>query len=250
MVIKPGPNMKIQYCNDYDDMSQMACDSLITQLKTRSNQLVCVATGNSPSGVYKKLGNIYKNHPDYFKELSIVKLDEWGGLDDDDPNSCEYYIKHRILKPLHISINRYLSFKSNAKDSQAECDRIQSQIDGKGPIDICILGLGQNGHIGFIEPSELLSFGCHVGQLTQSSKQHQMTQNMSNKPVYGLTLGLGDIFKSKKIILLVTGENKKNIIEQLLTKNISTQLPASLLWLHNNVECFIDSEIIANSNHS
>lgn len=106
-------------------------------------QLVCIATGNSPIGTYNRLEKTYKNHPEYFKEICIVKLDEWGGLNDDDPNSCEYYIKQKILQPLHIKEKRYISFKSDEEDSQAECDRIQKQVDARGPIDICILGLGK-----------------------------------------------------------------------------------------------------------
>lgn len=242
MEIKLGRDMKIRYCIDYEEMSLMASNSVISDLKANSIRFVCVATGNSPTGTYSRLEKIYNVHPEYFKELSIVKLDEWGGLNDNDPNSCEYYIRHKILRPLHIAENQYVSFKSDAADSQVECDRVQSQIDALGPIDICILGLGKNGHIGFIEPSELLSIGCHVGQLSSSSKNHQMVEKMRFKPDYGLTLGLGDLFRSKKIILLVTGENKEKIIEKLLSKKITTQLPASLLWLHGNVECYIDSE--------
>lgn len=242
MVKKPGHNMKIKYCTDYDEMSQRANNSIIKDLKANSKQLICIATGNSPIGTYVRLEESFKAHPEYFKELSIVKLDEWGGLDDNDSNSCEYYIRHKIIQPLQIAENRYISFKSDTEDSQAECERVQSQIDARGPIDICILGLGKNGHIGFIEPSELLSIGCHVSQLSLCSKQHQMTENMRFKPNYGLTLGLGEIFHSKKIILLVTGENKKKVIDKLLTKKITTQLPVSLLWLHKNVECYLDSE--------
>jgi len=79
-----------------------------------------------------------------------------------------------------------------------------------------------------------------VGQLAQTSMQHQMVDKINVKPSYGLTLGMADILQSKKIILLITGSNKQNITEQLLTKNITTQLPASLLWLHSNVECYLD----------
>lgn len=234
--------MNIKFCNDYDHMSQLAYDSIVSDLKIKSKQLICTATGNSPTGVYKKLAEYYKIQPNYFKDISIIKLDEWGGIDINDPSSCETYIRRKILVPLHILNERYIAFKSNSNSPEKECERIQNEIDEKGPIDLCILGIGVNGHIGFNEPAESLSSGCHIGQLAQTSMQHQMVNEVKNKPSYGLTLGMADILNSKKIILLITGANKEKITEQLLNKSITTLLPASLLWLHNNVECYIDSD--------
>lgn len=234
--------MKIQNCPDYEDMSQMAYGSIINDLKVNPKQLLCLATGNSPTGLYKHLVNEYSSHSEYFKSLSVIKLDEWGGLSNENPDSCEAYLRNNILGPLHISDRNYISFKSDAEFPEKECERVQNELNRRGPIDICILGLGKNGHIGFNEPQESLTMNCHVGQLSKTSMQHQMTSGMLHKPKYGLTLGMADILQSKKIILLITGAGKQSIINQLLTKKISTQLPASFLWLHYNVKCFIDSE--------
>lgn len=237
--------MNIKYCENYDHMSHLAYDSIVSDLNKRSKQLICTATGNSPTGVYEKLSALYKTKPNHFNDISIVKLDEWGGINDNDPSSCETYIRHKILETLHISNDRYIAFKSNTISPEKECERIQNEIDNKGPIDLCVLGMGVNGHIGFNEPAESLSSGCHIGQLAQTSMQHQMVNEVKNKPRYGLTLGMADILQSKKIILLITGANKEKITEQLLTKKITTLLPASLLWLHSNVECYINSESLS-----
>uniref|UniRef100_UPI0035937362 6-phosphogluconolactonase n=1 Tax=Pricia sp. TaxID=2268138 RepID=UPI0035937362 len=113
-----------------------------------------------------------------------------------------------------------------------------------GPIDICILGLGKNGHIGFNEPAKTLTPFCHVAKLSEKSLQHSMANTMKPKPAYGLTLGMADILRSKKIILLLTGSDKQDIIFKLLSKEITTQLPASFLWLHHDVSCFIDSNAL------
>jgi len=236
--------MKITYCNNYDHMSQLAHDSIMSDLKAKPKQLLCLATGNSPTGVYEKLSEFYKIQPEYFEDLSILKLDEWGGINPNDPSSCETYIQHKILDPFNIPNERYISFKSNPNAPEKECERIQKEIDKKGPIDLCVLGIGVNGHIGFNEPAEFLSANCHVAQLQHTSMQHQMVNDIKVKPSYGLTLGMADILHSKKIMLLITGANKENITEQLLTKKITTHLPASLLWLHSNVECYIDSKSI------
>ena len=236
--------MNIIYCENYEKMSQWAHDSIVSGLKSNSKQLLCLATGNSPDGLYKKISSTYVTHPKYFKDFNIIKLDEWGGIAINDTSSCETYLRHKILEPLNISNDRFISFKSNPSGPEQECDRIQKELDEKGPIDICVLGIGVNGHIGFNEPAESLSAGCHISQLAKTSMQHQMVDNVTVKPRYGLTLGMADILQSKKIILLITGANKENITKQLLSKKITTKLPASFLWLHSNVECYINLESV------
>lgn len=238
--------MNIEYCADYEEMSQKCSTSIIESLKENAAQLLCAATGNSPEGVYKNLANAFLKEPEVFKNLRILKLDEWGGIPASDPNSCESFIQQKVLLPLRISAERYISFESNPESLEKECERIQSEIQKKGPIDICILGLGKNGHIGFNEPTDVLTPHCHVAQLSQESLQHQMANGMQNKPEYALTLGMTDILQSKKIVLLLTGSNKKNVIDRLLSKQVTTQLPASLLWSHPNVECFVDLRSMRN----
>ena len=158
----------------------------------------------------------------------------------DDPGSCETYIQDNILQTLNIGKERYISFDSNPESPEKECDRIRKELEQQGPIDICLLGLGQNGHIGLNEPAASLIPHCHVASLSEASLHHQMTGMMSSKPGYGLTLGMTDILLSKKIMLLITGAGKKDVIAQLMSKKISTWLPASLLWEHADVECFVD----------
>lgn len=233
--------MKVQYCSDYEEMSQLSCESIVFDLKKHPKQLICTATGNSPTGTYERLVNAYKDQPKCFNGLIIIKLDEWGGIDSNEPYSCESYLQKKIVQPLQIPRERYISFDPNPVSPKEECKRIQLEIEQKGPIDTCILGLGKNGHIGFNEPGNGLMPNCHVAELTADSLNHQMINELAKKPGYGLTLGMADILQSKKIILLITGANKKAVIEKLLTKHISSDLPASFLWLHPNVECYIDS---------
>ena len=236
--------MILHYCSGYDEMSQLSCESVISGLKENPSQLICTATGNSPLGMYKKMVDNYRADPHIFKELRIIKLDEWGGISAKNSNSCESFLVQHILQPLHISDDRYISFKSNPDSPKKECERIQDEIQKKGPIDVCILGMGLNGHIGFNEPANKLQSDCHVAQLSKDSLGHQMTLTMENKPAYGLTMGMVNILQSKKIILLLTGKNKKDIINKLLSKQITTHLPASLLWLHHDVECYIDGNSV------
>ena len=233
--------MKIRYCSDYHEMSHLASESILADIKLETRAWLGVATGNSPKKVYDNLGKLYNRNLGRFKNLGIVKLDEWGGIPMDASNSCETFIQNRILLPLKIPDKQYIAFASNPLDPQKECDRIQNEIDSIGALDVCILGLGKNGHIGFNEPAAFLQSKCHIAALSKVSMQHHMVDSLSDKPTYGLTLGMGDIIKSKKIILLITGVGKDEIVKELLTSKISTYLPASFLWLHANAECYIDS---------
>lgn len=234
--------MTIKYCDNYDHMSQMAFDELIDDLTINSKQLVCLATGNSPKALYKKIVDHHKKNPVLFNKIEIIKLDEWEGIESENSASCENYLRRNVLTPLNISNEKYISFKSNTAVPEKECARVQKEIEDRGPIGICILGLGKNGHVGFNEPSDFLTSDCHVAHLSESSLNHEMIVGETKKPEYGLTLGIGNIMQSEKIILLITGHNKKEIMKDFLAKKISTKLPASFLWMHPNVSCYIDSK--------
>ena len=232
--------MNLHYCAGYDEMSQRAYESIILDLKENPQQLICTATGNSPTGIYERLAKRFEDDPRCFKELIILKLDEWGGIDSKEPSACESYIQEKLIQPLRIPPKRYVAFDSNPVSPKEECRRIQTEIEQKGPIYICVLGIGQNGHIGFNEPADSLMPYCHMAKLTPESLNHQMINALGEKPSFGLTLGMADILQSRKIVLCITGTNKKEVIQNFLSKKITTGLPASFLWLHPNVECYID----------
>jgi galactosamine-6-phosphate isomerase len=231
--------MKIVHCEGYAEMSQQAAAVLLGQIGQKPNLLLCAATGSSPAGLYDQLAGKAVQDASFFNQLRVIKLDEWGGLPDAHPASCEYYLRTKLLEPLAITPDRYLSFHSDPPDPVGECDRLQAALEAHGPVDVCILGLGANGHLGFNEPAAFLTPHCHVAHLSEQSLGHSMVQTLQDKPAYGLTLGMADILRARKIILLIWGQNKQPVVEAWLTRRISTQLPASLLWLHPDVHCFI-----------
>ncbi|MDH3699244.1 MAG: 6-phosphogluconolactonase [Flavobacteriaceae bacterium] len=232
--------MNIISCSNYDEMSRLASLSVLSDLKKDTNQLLCPASGNSAIGVFKNMAQAYQEAPEYFNEARILMLDEWYGLAADHPNSCKAFLQEHLILPLCISEERYFYFKSDAPVAENECERMSAILKRQGPIDLCILGMGKNGHLGFNEPALTVSPHCHVAKLSDSSKNHAMISALANAPESGLTLGMTDILQSKKIILLLTGASKRNVIEKLLSKNITAELPASLLWDHPNVECYLD----------
>ncbi|MCM4166277.1 Glucosamine-6-phosphate deaminase 1 [Arenibacter antarcticus] len=236
--------MEIHYCSDYEKMTQMAFERLISELRDNPEQLLCPSKGTSTLGLYKKMAAHYQKEAAIFERLTIIKLDEWGGIPGCGPNSSETHLKTYLLDPLKITEERYISFDSSPVDAKKECDRMDNEIQERGPIDICILGMGKNGHLGFNEPANHLIPNCHIAELSPTSLMSSMAESMPDKPSYGLTMGMATILQSKKIILLLTGEDKKHTIKKLLNKEITSFLPASFLWLHPQVYCYLDKSSV------
>ncbi|WP_353197704.1 galactosamine-6-phosphate isomerase [Parapedobacter defluvii] len=237
--------MYISYYDSDEAMSQQASDVITAQLVQKPASLLCAATGGSPSRTYTLLREEAGQRPGLFARMKLIKLDEWGGLPPHHPASCESYLQAQLISPLDISGDRYIGFQSDATDPAKECTRIQQELGHAGPIDVCVLGLGVNGHIAFNEPADGLRAACHVAELTSQSLQHAMVADMAAKPTYGYTLGMADIMQAKQIILLVTGKNKEKATRELLSGKITSHLPASFLSLHPNTLCLIDQQAVS-----
>ncbi|MFD2202000.1 6-phosphogluconolactonase [Shivajiella indica] len=227
--------MKITYCKDYQNMSQKAAQIIFDEVMHKKDLLFCAATGNSPTGMYAEMA---KNKA-AFSEMRVVKMDEWGIIPLSYPDSCESYLEKHLLGPLEIPSDRYTSFDTASEKVQEECIRMQKFIQESGPFDICILGLGKNGHIAFNEPADSLEPDFHKAILAPSTIQHDPALSQGEEPAYGLCVGMRDILQSKKIIFLVTGKGKEAAIRQIMEGKITTQCPASFLWLHPNTDCLI-----------
>jgi len=230
----------VHHCRDYEEMSRRAASSVIAAATAKSDFLLCAPTGNSPVGLYQELIREGARQPDLRRSLRVVKLDEWLGVPADHPASCEHFLQSRLVGPLAIAAERYLSFDSKPKDPVRECARISAELERQGPIDVCILGLGRNGHVGLNEPAPNLQPHCHVAKLSAETFGHAMMGGLEAKPAFGLTLGIGDILAARKIVLLVTGAGKERAIARFLEATITTDLPATFLWLHHDVEVFLD----------
>jgi galactosamine-6-phosphate isomerase len=232
--------MKIEHYKNHEGISQRAVDLILAELLRKKDLMLCAATGNSPTRTYELLRQANEKKPGLFASLRIIKLDEWGGIPSDFPGTCETYLRDQLIRPMNISPERYVAFSSDPAEPEAECRRIQSALNQSGGIDICILGLGMNGHIALNEPAGYLKPFCHVAELSTTTLQHPMAAGMGNKPSFGLTLGMTEILSSKKIIMLIHGKNKRTIAQELFTGKISTWLPASFLWLHPDTVCLSD----------
>lgn len=236
--------MNIERFNSCDELSWKAKDYVVQEIEKNKNLLLCVATGASPTRTYQLLAHKFQEQPQLFDQLRIIKLDEWGGIPMDQTGTCESYIQTYIIQPLQIPESRYIGFNSNPEDGSKECKTIQEKLRKEGPINLCILGLGMNGHLALNEPADFLQAHCHVSKLSPSSLQHPMTNEMQDKPSYGLTLGMADILQSQKVLILISGQQKQAIVKQFLSQKITSSIPASFLWLHPDVTCLIAKEAI------
>lgn len=234
--------MKIIKSENYKEMSILASNMMIDVLARKPDALFCIATGSSPTDTYQFFVERIKTEKIDTSRMRIVKLDEWCGLPKENPATCEHYIETHLLKPLGISADseRYISFQPLEEDFEAECTRVSRLLQESGGIDCCILGIGKNGHLGLNEPGEEIYPFAHKSILHAKTKTHAMLSENGEAVSAGYTLGIKNLLDSRQIILLVTGAQKEEAYARLQNRLVSTDCPASFLWLHENSVCITD----------
>lgn len=236
--------MNFHYLPDFAAMSRKGFELVKAEIDAKPDLLFCVASGGSPSGLYSEMVNYQKEQPGFCSALKVVKLDEWGGLEPGSTFTSEYDVQTKFLQPLGISPERYLTIDPFTADPTGDCERMKSMLELHGPVDICILGIGVNGHIALNEPGDNLQLGFHISKLAESTLNNGMIKSLKQPPTFGMTMGVGEILQSKKILLFIAGSGKEEAFRQLLKEEVSTQFPASLLWLHPNVEVLVDKRAV------
>ena len=230
---------------DHEEMSRRAAKWLHARVAANPDLFLCAATGGTPTRAYELFVQSWDGHRGTTARLRVIKLDEWVGLPVGDSGTCEAYLRRHLLEPLGIGDDRYVGFRADAVDPPAECERVASALDDMGPPDVCVLGLGLNGHLGFNEPAPSLCPHPYVATLSETSLAHPMVRDHRGAVSQGMTLGMGDILHAKSILLLVNGAHKREPLRRLLTGPVSTDFPASLLWLHADVTCVCDADAAA-----
>lgn len=224
-----------------------------TQLIQKKNSILGLATGSTQLAIYKYWVEEFKQGRLDFSQVISFNLDEYVNLPATDPGSYNYYMKENLFQ--HINIDEKNTYIPNgmARSLQEECAHYEQLIEQFGGVDLQILGIGHNGHIGFNEPSNELLFDTHVTRLSESTRiaNSRFFDQIEQVPTQAITMGMGTIFKAKKIILIAMGVEKSDIVKQAFFGNITTQLPASLLQLHRNIEVIVDTDcgkLLPNSN--
>ncbi len=229
-------------CDDHESLSRAAAERILHSLAHKPDLLFCAAGGSTPLRTYQLLAAHCAKNPALFRKLRLLKLDEWGGIPMNDPGTCETQMQALLISPLGISPDRYFGFDSNATDPDAECGRIGKLLEREGPIDVCVLGLGMNGHIAMNEPAPVLKPASNIAHLADVTLAHPMLSQTKSAPRYGIGLGMAEILASREILLLVNGAKKREPLRKLLRREITTDFPASFLWLHPNWTLLCDRE--------
>jgi galactosamine-6-phosphate isomerase len=243
-MVREDAGLRVEVCEDHREMSRRAAAFIIQAIRDNPMLVLCAATGVTPLGTYQQLAEEYRVQSDLFAQMRVVKLDEWHGLAPHDPATCEVFLQNHLLHPLAISEARVIGFRSDVADAEAECRRVAGEMAAWGMIDLCLLGLGLNGHLGLNEPGETLQVRCHVANLAKTTQSHSMLHAVKQRPAQGMTLGMGDLLQSRRILLLVSGSHKRDVLRRMLDGAISTQFPASLLHVHADTRVLCDREAI------
>jgi glucosamine-6-phosphate deaminase len=234
--------VKIIKVKDYHEMSKVASDILLDEIKTKKFINLGLATGSTPIEVYQNMVVDFKANKTDYQHVKTFNLDEYVGLFKEDPNSYHYFMNQHLFSHLPIK-KEYIHIPNGvAGDIVEECNRYEILISKFGGIDIQILGIGVNGHIGFNEPGSSFSSKTRQIVLDESTRtvNARFFVSINEVPKYAITMGIGTILKAKKILLLVSGENKKETMRRLLNGDISEDFPASILKTHPNVLVIAD----------
>ena len=236
--------MNILVTENYSAMSRAAADILEEVVKKKPTAVLGLATGSTPIGLYRELVERYEKGVLDFSRVTTFNLDEYYPIAAADPHSYRYFMNDNLFDHINVDRARIHIPNGEAADADAECATYEKMLDEAGGIDLQILGIGLNGHIGFNEPSDTLVAKTHRTPLTESTLQAnaRFFEDISAMPDSALTMGMASIFRAKKILLLANGTAKADIIGTLMTGGISTNVPASLLLLHPDVTVICDKE--------
>ncbi|MEK4387366.1 glucosamine-6-phosphate deaminase [Solibacillus sp. FSL W7-1464] len=230
-------NFKWIEATNYDEMSKIAATIFIDQLKKNGATVFGMATGGTPEGFYKELVAAYKAGEVSFAQAKSFNLDEYIGINPANESSYHFYMDHHLFN--HIDIkqeNIYLPAgnKSNLEKAAAEYD---AMIKDAGNIDVQLLGIGVNGHIGFNEPGTPFDLGTNIVELTQSTREANQVyfDSIDDVPTHAITMGIKTILSSKKIVLLISGASKQEAFDRLRSGIVTEDFPASALHNHPDV---------------
>ncbi|MFC4076383.1 glucosamine-6-phosphate deaminase [Salinithrix halophila] len=239
--------MNVIRADNYQDMSQKAAAFLIQHIRQSPRTTLGLATGGTPIGTYRELVKDHREQGTSYRGVTTVNLDEYVGLEEDHPNSYRYYMENHLFREIDIDRHQTYLPDGRAEDLAAECQRYETLIRKVGGIDLQVLGIGRNGHIGFNEPGTPLHSRTHVVTLTSSTRQANARYFPSEEemPTQAITMGIATILDSRQILLLASGEDKAPAIQHLLEGKPNPDFPASALIHHPRVTIVADNEALS-----
>lgn len=239
--------MNIYKVKDYAELSSKAASIIASQLILKPDCVLGLATGSSPVGTYKKLIEWYQKGLVDFSKVTSVNLDEYKGLSADNDQSYRYFMNTNLFN--HVNIDKEKTYVPNGlePDSQKACDQYNAIIERAGGIDLQLLGLGHNGHIGFNEPADHFPAVTHCVDLTESTIEanKRFFASEADVPRQAYTMGIQNIMSARRILVIVSGADKAEILKKVVNGPITPQVPASVLQLHGDATIVADEAAAA-----
>lgn len=233
-MLSRGDGVDFIIVDNYEKMSRKAANMLAAEIILNKKAVLGLATGSTPIGIYNRLASLCQSGDIDFDKVSTVNLDEYCGLSADDPQSYRYFMNKNLFERVNIRPENTHLPNGTAEDTAAECRRYDALIESLGGIDIQLLGIGTNGHIGFNEPKDCFDKGTHEILLKESTRiaNSRFFGGVQNVPKSAITVGIRTIMNAKRIVLVANGEGKREIVERAFFGPVTPEVPASILQLH------------------
>ena len=236
--------MTVVVVKNYNEISFQAAQLITDQIINKKNSVLGLATGSTPIGVYRELIRKFQKGELDFSKVVTFNLDEYYGLSPEHPQSYHFFMWNILFKHINLKKENIHLLNGVTENIAKECKQYEDLIQKSGRIDLQILGIGDNGHIGFNEPDISLDTRTHLVNLTAKTirANSRFFSNAQEVPKQAITMGIGTIMQAKKIILLANGKRKARVVERTINGPITTKVPATVLQLHNNVTIIVDQE--------
>ncbi|MGB8001627.1 MAG: glucosamine-6-phosphate deaminase [Anaerobacillus sp.] len=239
--------MRVIEANDYQHMSELASSYLVDKVRTNPEVVLGLATGGTPKGTYERLIEDSRQNGTSYKRVKTYNLDEYVGFSADHPNSYHAFMYKNLFRELDILDSNIHLPNGMALDLVQECKGYEERIEEAGGIDVQLLGMGSNGHIGFNEPGTSFETTTHIVELAQSTREAnaRFFNHIDEVPYEAITMGIASIMKSKEILLLVSGEAKNPAMRKLMKGEVDESFPASVLNKHSHVTIIADKKALS-----
>lgn len=239
--------MRMIKAKNYDDMSRKVANILSAHVILKPNSVLGLATGSTVIGTYKQLIDWYRKDDLDFDMVSTVNLDEYVGLDSTHEQSYRYYMNYNFFNHINIRMSQTYLPDGKAKDIVSECQSYEYKIKSLGGVDVQLLGLGHNGHIGFNEPDKAFEQTTHCVTLEENTRtaNARFFSNIDEVPTHAITMGIKTIMQAKQIVLAVSGADKAEILKKVLTGPVTPGIPGSILQMHPDVIVVADEAALS-----
>ncbi|NLJ78180.1 MAG: glucosamine-6-phosphate deaminase [Tissierellia bacterium] len=237
--------MEVIVARDYDEMSRVAANIIKDEIIKKPDMVLGLATGSTPKGMYRELIGYYNRGELDFSNIITFNLDEYVGLDKEHPSSYHHFMNDIFFDHINIGLENTHVPDGKAQNLEEYCKQYDRLIKEKGGIDLQVLGVGENGHIGFNEPDEELNMDTSIVELTESTIEvnSRFFESIDEVPKTAITMGMNGIMQARKIILMANGKRKAPIIRRIVNgMKLTTRLPVSLLMLHHDFTIIVDEE--------